>query len=307
MSIALACPSCHADLTVVRTDERACERCAKRYRCDRGIWGFLTEGRRDTVRQFAARYSTVRRDEGRYLIDPGKLQALPFRGPSRKHRYEWSVRARSFEALIRRVIAPLERTGAPKSKILDLGSGVGWLAYRLALRGHEVAAVDVLDDDFGLGVHRHYGCRFVSVHAEFDRLPFAGGTADVVIYNASFHYAADPVGTLGEALRVLARGGRLVIMDSPLYRQRASGAAMVRERTEDFARKYGLRPVPDASEGFLTHDGLAGLERSLGVRWELSQPWYGVRWWYRPWWARLRGRREPAEFKLIVGRRIDPS
>jgi SAM-dependent methyltransferase len=307
MPIALACPSCHADLTVVRTDERACERCATRYRCDRGIWDFLSEERRDAVRQFAVHYSTVRREEGRRMIDPAILRALPFRGPSRKHRYEWAVRARSFEALIRRVIAPLERTGAPKRRILDLGSGVGWLAYRLALRGHDVAAVDVVDDDFGLGVHRHYSSDFVSVNAEFDRLPFAGGAADVVIYNAAFHYASDPVRTLGEALRVLAGGGRIVIMDSPLYRRRANGVAMVQERTEDFARRYGFRATLDAPEGFLTHDGLAALERSLGVRWDLSQPWYGVRWWCRPWVARVRRRRQPAAFKLIVGRRIDPS
>jgi hypothetical protein len=60
-------------------------------------------------------------------------------------------------------------------------------------------------------------------------------------------------------------------------------------------------------KGFLTYDRLGELARHLGVRRELIQPWCGLRWWRRPWIARPRGGREPARFKLVVGRRADPS
>jgi hypothetical protein len=43
-------------------------------------------------------------------------------------------------------------------------------------------------------------------------------------------------------LRVLAPRGRVVIMDSPMYRDHSSGLAMVREREEAFERPYGFRP-----------------------------------------------------------------
>jgi hypothetical protein len=95
-----------------------------------------------------------------------------------------------------------------------------------------------------------------------------------------------------------------VIMDSPLYRDASSGAAMVREREDLFERQYGFRSDDIDAEGFLTYDRLATIARTLGIEWELFEPWYGVRWWLKPHVARLRGSREPARFKLIVGRRL---
>ena len=42
--------------------------------------------------------------------------------------------------------------------------------------------------------------------------------------------------------------GEIVIMDSPLYRDPASGLAMVAEREEHFERRYGFRSDSIASE-----------------------------------------------------------
>jgi SAM-dependent methyltransferase len=301
----LACPSCHSPLTVVDADRQRCPACDLTYRRDAGIWRLLTPGREDSFRQFVAHYETVRVAEGRCVQDPDRLRALPFRDMSRRRPYEWSMRARSFESLLRHVISPLERERSGQLRILDLGSGLGWLAYRLALRGHLVAAVDLVTNDFdGLGAHCRYDCAFDSLLAEFDHLPLPGGDLDLAIYNSAFHYAADYVVTLREALRVLGPDGRVVIMDSPLYRDASSGAAMVREREDLFERQYGFRSDDIDAEGFLTYDRLATIARTLGIEWELFEPWYGVRWWLKPHVARLRGSREPARFKLIVGRRL---
>ena len=72
--------------------------------------------------------------------------------------------------------------------------------------------------------------RVVPVQATIDRVPFAGGSVDLAIFNASLHYSADYAATIAEVLRVLRPGGRVVLLDSPFYRDPASGARMVRER-----------------------------------------------------------------------------
>ncbi len=303
----LACPSCHTPLTL-DTDGRRCVPCAVTYRREDGIWRLLAAGRQAALRPFIEQYETVRRAEGRCVQNPRRLRTLPFGDGSRERTYEWSIRSQSYRALIRRVLEPLERVGSVRLKVLDLGSGLGWLAYRLAARGHEVAAVDLVTNDFdGLGVHRHYDCAFLPVQGEFDRLPFADRSADLLVYNAAFHYAADYRTTLTEALRVLAPRGHVVIMDSPLYRDSASGAAMVRERDDSFEEKYGFRPAAVRNEEFLTYRRLDTLGAELALQWEVFEPRYGLRWWLKPWMARLRGGREPARFKLLVGHPVGPS
>jgi len=304
----LACPSCHAALTHVGTDEQDCPACAVSYRRQDGIWYLLARGRQESVREFVDRYETVRTAEGRRVQDPDHLRALPFRDLSQKRPYEWHIRSQSYKALIRYVIQPLERRHRGQLRILDLGSGLGWLAYRLSLRGHLVGAIDLVTNDFdGLGVHRHYDSEFISLQADFDRLPFPERSVDLLVYNAAFHYAADYLATLEEALRILAKDGRVAIMDSPLYRDPASGAAMVREREDAFERRCGIRRSTVPSEAFLSYDRLATLGVDLALRWELFEPWYGARWRLRPWAARIRGSREPAQFKLVVGHRLGES
>jgi SAM-dependent methyltransferase len=303
---AFACPACRSALAPEAVDAQRCSGCGAAYRRVAGIWRFLAPGRDTSFREFVDRYGTVRSDEGRSVRDPRVLRALPFSPPSRRHSYEWRIRARSYRGLLRHVVEPLERRASRSLRIVDLGSGLGWLAHRLTLRGHRVAAVDIVTNDFdGLGVHHLFGGEFTSVEAEFDRLPWAEGSADLVVYNASFHYSTRYEASLSEALRVLADPGRIVVMDSPLYRDPASGAAMIREREAHLRKKYAFRDEPARSEGFLTYARLAALEKELGIRWELIEPWYGVRWWLKPWIARARGTREVARFKLIVGRRDD--
>lgn len=301
----LACPACRTALAFVDASAVRCPACEVTYPCVEGVWRLLAEGREESFRTFTAQYETVRLAEGRAVRDPEQPRALPFRDLSGRRSYEWRIRSRSLKSLLRHVIGPEERRHPAPLEILDIGSGVGWLAYRLASRGHRITAVDLLTNDFdGLGVHRHYERPFVSAQAEYDRLPFGDKTFDLAIFNAAFHYAADYVVTLREAFRVLSPRGRAVIMDTPLYRDPSSGEAMVREREDAFERKYGFRGDGIAAEGFLTYERLAVLKRTLDIDWEIIEPWYGVRWWLKPHLARLRTSREPARFKLVVGRRL---
>lgn len=129
------------------------------------------------------------------------------------------------------MLAPLERVDGVPLYILDLGAGNGWLSNRLAMRGHQVAAVDLTTNDFdGLGCFRHYETTFMPVQADFDYLPFMNCSVDLVLFDASLHYATCYEKTFHELLRVLNPGGRLVIIDTPFYEDKASGEKMVKER-----------------------------------------------------------------------------
>jgi len=165
-----------------------------------------------------------------------------------------------------------------------------------------VAAVDLMVNGVdGLGTHHHYDASYLPLQAEFDHLPLADAQADMVIFNGAFHYSVDYGRTLREALRVLRPKGRIVIMDSPLYRDGGSGRQMVREREERFLSQYGFRGDALPHENYLTFERLDEVAAELSLRWRFIQPAYGLRWAIRPWLARLRGHREPATFHLIVG------
>jgi SAM-dependent methyltransferase len=187
--------------------------------------------------------------------------------------------------------------------ILELGAGNGWLSHRLSQRGHLVAAVDLMANDLdGLGALQRYGGRSVAVQADFDRLPIPAGIADLAIFSAALHYSPDVRATLGEAHRALREHGVVVIVDTPVYHDEASGLEMMREREARFLADHGFSGATASAEGFLTHARLRRILPSLGMRWKVVRPWP---WWSmraHALWARLRGHRETATLPIIVAR-----
>ncbi|MBI3696653.1 MAG: methyltransferase domain-containing protein, partial [Acidobacteria bacterium] len=192
---------------------------------------------------------------------------------------------------------------AEPQDILDLGAGVGWMSWRLAGRGHRPVAVDLLADPLdGLGAAvRHYAGAFPVVEAEFDRLPFPDARFDLAIFNSSLHYSTDYRRTLAEARRCLRPSGRVVVLDSPLYKRRDHGERMKEERHWQFEAQYGFRSDSIASLEYLYESQLAELAREIGIQWEVHRPWYGFSWHLRPWKARLLGRRPPSRFWILAG------
>jgi SAM-dependent methyltransferase len=261
-----------------------------------GVWRFLAPDRMEHVRRFMVEYDHVRRAEGWGSTDSAYYRALPFRDTTGKFRALWRIRAQSYRALQEHVLA-----GGPQ-RVVDLGAGNAWLSNRLALAGHTVAGIDLrVDEVDGLGAHRHYDTRFLCLQAEFDAVPLANAQMDVVIYNGAFHYANDYEPVLQEAMRVLRPGGRIVIMDSPVYRDGGSGERMMQEQEESFVARFGVRGDALSREGYLTFDRLDELAATLSLTWTLVRPAHGWRWALRPWLARMRGGREPAAFPLIIG------
>lgn len=252
--------------------------------------------------RFAEDYLRIRRAEGRGSDDPEYYFALPFRDLSGALDAQWVMRGRTYRYFERNILSPME-CGCPLD-ILDVGAGCGWLSYRLALRGHRTVAADLLADDReGLGAARHYLTRvgFARFNADFDRLPFANSTFDAVIFNASVHYSSNYLRTFAEAGRCLRPGGRIVILDSPVYQLREHGEMMRRERRREFAAKYGTESDHIGSIEYLDEATLAKLSREAGIEWRIHKPWYGLAWHSRrlkAWW---KGSRPPSRFWILEG------
>lgn len=255
---------------------------------------------------FLSEYARHRAAEGRALTDD-MLRALPYlrHGPLAR---QWGVRARSYDAFRRGVVAPMAAQNGAPLKVLDLGAGNGWLCHRLCLLGHKTVAVDVRDDTVdGLGsaavLEAEWPGRFTRLTASFETLPPALGSFDLTVFNASLHYAQDLPRALTEAIRVTRRGGVIAIVDSPFYRREADGEAMIAEkRAQGVARFGGAADVLLAQNfiEYLTPRRLAAAASSLS--WQRQRVLYPL--WYelRPLMARLRGARPPSRFDLWTAR-----
>ncbi len=299
-----ACLHCHTPLEDFNDREMRCPDDGFSFNREDGIWHCLLPERAGFFEQFTHEYEQVRRGEGRGSDDPDYYRALPFEDLSGQMVGDWHIRALSFMTLLEKVIKPLETKPGNQLKILDLGAGNGWLSYQLARRGHHLAAIDLIVNDWdGLGVHKMYNVDFLPIQAEYDQLPLDDDQADLVIFNASFHYTTNYLTTLKEAWRVAMDDGLVVVMDSAVYHDPTSGEQMILERENHFFQRYGFPSNAIPSQNYLTYDLLKDLANQLDVYWLLFWPIPAWRWTIRRLRARLRGHREPAQFPLILGQK----
>lgn len=304
-SFAWACPVCRTDL-VVQDASVFCPACDTLFARRDAIWRFLPVSRQTVFARFLREYRFIRRQEGWGHADAHYYRALPSVSRPDPNRAVWRLRARSHRAFEQRILHPLEQQHSPRFlKLIDLGAGNGWLAHRLARRGHHVAAVDLQANAFdGLGAHVYYDQAFTPVQAEFDRLPFADKQFDLAIFNGALHYAVDYAMTLAEALRVLRPEGRLVILDSPVYHDARSGAQRVRERETRFREAYGFTSDALPCQHYLTWEQLDTLGTALNLGWQIITPGSDWRWRLRGMLAHLRTGCEPASFPILSGSRL---
>jgi SAM-dependent methyltransferase len=256
----------------------------------------------DLNRRFRTEYANHRATEGHSSVDASTLPYVTS-GPLAR---QWSVRARSWEAFYHRVLRPAQQRADVRAagplRVLDLGAGNGWLAHRAAVGGAEALALDVRDDRVdGLGAAPSRS-PIERVIASFETIPIRDDAFDLVVFNASLHYAEDLRRALREARRVARLGAPIVVLDSPFYRCAADGDAMVREKRRNAERQFGARMDALLALDFveyLTAERLAdasrgvalGLWRRHRVRYPLWYELRGVR-------ARLRGERAPSRFDL---------
>jgi ubiquinone/menaquinone biosynthesis C-methylase UbiE len=102
----------------------------------------------------------------------------------------------------------------PPARVLDVGCGTGVLAARLAGLGYRVTGLD--PSDGMLELLRERAPEVEAVRGSADEMPFADDEFDLSLSVATMHHIADPADVrvaLGEMVRVVRRGGSVIVWD----------------------------------------------------------------------------------------------
>jgi ubiquinone/menaquinone biosynthesis C-methylase UbiE len=103
----------------------------------------------------------------------------------------------------------------PGERVLDIGSGPGFLAAEMAAEvgpDGQVCGVDPSDSMLAMARRRDAPVEYASGDAV--SLPYEDGTFDAAVSTQVYEYVADMPAALAEARRVLKLGGRLLILDT---------------------------------------------------------------------------------------------
>ncbi len=111
-------------------------------------------------------------------------------------------------------------------KVLDVGSGNGYVLSRYAQEGADVFGIDLTSAAVKLCQQRF---ELLGLHGDFrvanaEQLPFEDESFDCVCSMGVLHHTPNTAAAVGEIFRVLKPGGRLIVMfyhrNSALYRLR---------------------------------------------------------------------------------------
>jgi SAM-dependent methyltransferase len=138
----------------------------------------------------------------------------------------------------------------PPLEVADLGCGEGYLSLEAAQWAHKVIAVDrsadVLSRARALAVRRH-NRNVTWRRGELERVPIEDASIDVALFSQALHHAGEPARAVGEAVRILREGGRVLVLD-------------LREHEESWVRDA----LGDRWQGF-TDTGLQALLEGAGL------------------------------------------
>lgn len=164
--------------------------------------------------------------------------------------YDTGWRGRLHHEISDRAIAVALAAAPNPRRVLDVGSGTGYILRKLAAALPSAVELTGIDPAPGMvrvaseqaGDER---LRFVSGTAE--RLPFPDGAFDLVISTTSFDHWTDQRAGLAECARVLAPGGHLVLTDQfslmlwPTLLTSRKGKARTRARATRLLTAVGFR------------------------------------------------------------------
>ena len=110
------------------------------------------------------------------------------------------------------------RCKVPHPKILDVASGTGIHAMEMAQRGAQVTALEIDSNlcEITEGIAKHLGLDLNSTLGDACGIPYAENTFDIVMSKAFFEHVYDVDLALKEQIRVLKKGGILIIEDGNL-------------------------------------------------------------------------------------------
>ena len=153
---------------------------------------------------------SVDAERARVVLDERRMRASAFFAETSE---QWdAMRAELFGSATG--LAPLLGLIDPEWTVGDLGVGTGALAARLAPFARHVIGVDRSSEMLATASARLAEAVNVELRlGDLEALPLNDGVLDLAIMALVLHYVVDPPRVLAEARRVLAPGGRLVLLD----------------------------------------------------------------------------------------------
>lgn len=146
----------------------------------------------------------------------------------------------------------------PFGTLVDLGTGTGRILELFAGRSKRAIGVDINRDMLAYARAKLEAANLDHCqvrHGDLFSLSFADGEADAVVLHQVLHYLDDPAGALREAARILAPGGKLLVVDFAPH-----DLEFLRETHAH--RRLGLEP--DQVVDWIASSGLKlGLHRDL--------------------------------------------
>jgi ArsR family transcriptional regulator len=133
----------------------------------------------------------------------------------REHAAEWD-RIRSLHVAEDEVEAAIRTAlgSGPFDLLVDLGTGTGRMLELLADRYRRGVGIDASQAMLGYARARLDRLRQAQVrHGDIYHLGLDDHVADAIVMHQVLHYLSDPARAIREAARVLAPGGRLVVVD----------------------------------------------------------------------------------------------
>lgn len=171
----------------------------------------------------------------RELQDMAVLRTLPYAMRPNEGPGPWLRKRESWE-ILERALDTADFFATP-TRVIDMGTGIGWLARRLSLRGAFAIALDrSVNDRVGLGLALRLAgdiqAPFLAVQADFTHPPILSETANLVVFCDSL--PLDPAVTIARSAALLRPGGLLAITDTPIA-ENAADSSMLSQETIDAA------------------------------------------------------------------------
>jgi len=154
-------------------------------------------------------------------------------------------------------------------KVLDVGSGNGYVLSKYATEGAEVYGVDIAPASISLCQKRfeYLGLESDFRVADAQRLPFEDNTFDCVCSMGVLHHVPDTQKAIDEIKRVLKPGGRLIVM----FYHRYSAKYQWNYRLRSWLTEKSMQQLVNE------FDGIGNPKGSVYSKSELAEMLYGFK------------------------------
>jgi ArsR family transcriptional regulator len=246
-----------------------------------GSWVFLSLGPRPRTEPFFQlidRWSEADGEDRSVAADAARLVAVRADRAAAAERY-FASHASNWDALRSLHVAESEveaaclraLEGAPVGRLVDIGTGTGRMIELFGRGARAALGVDRSPEMLRLARAKlaEAGLEAAELRqGDMYALPLPSGVADTVILHQVLHYAQNPAAAVAEAARLLAPGGRLLVVDFAPHEREELRSADAHVRL-GFPDEAILRHLEDAGLDGRVVEHLEGGELTVTI-------WLGV-------------------------------